>query len=934
MANNDNEMKVGVVVDASDVPSGLKQVESDVKKAGEAIRSDAAKTAEVTKQADSEQTSAHARLLGRLREQEAALKLARTETANMVSGLGNLKKELAESGASAETAAMETAAWKAELESAAAAELKLSAGIAETKLAIKQLTPEVESMTGGFYKAVMANQALYTMTGQRLPRAMEIAIGHSQLLGKALEMAFPYMMAAMLGETIANDIVKPILEWRDGLADIKEYEETIGKIVEEQARKVRELNKERKEAHYGFIGATSGPSAENKARQGDLLKDIEQEKINLEQSNKQIEEVHKKIERARQILLADKPEIITGINGSSMVVNNSPYSQEDRDQAEKDLGLKGQALKKFLGGEGTPPEFNKDSLFGQQTQYDSNRDFWKAQLGSDTEKYAKDGAAAKKEEASELKSKLRERELLLSQADQDALAKLKQTHEVTLEEEIKFWEARLQLEKQFKDRQREINSNLGNLKQQQFREGDRDKERGRDETAQGMTREDGSADYQKQMQFWAQLAEAETNAEKRAAMLQKVLRAGIEAVRQHDADMVRQDKEAFDDLATDHIVSVSETIAFWKKIADSAEKGSKEYEAAVAAMVTAEKQLPKERLQAAYGALNQKHTDAQDALGDQEKQASANYELSAQNPSDKMRELVAIRNLHQAEYQEQVQFYAQMKALALQNNDQAASRRADQELLAARKRYNQQVIGDNLALTQQMNLQWTQFFNKFNQQFQSSIQKWMLGQQKFGKSMTDLWNSMVVDLENALLQMALKWAEHEALILLHHVVTNQLKVASDGTSGAESDAIKSAFDFKDKARDAAAAARKAFKAAMDLPVPVNFVVAPIAAAGAFAAVMAFEQGGFTPDTPGGIPAMLHAKEMVLPQKYAQPFKDAVDSGSLGGNKGGDSHTHIHYSPTVHAYGAGSMSDVLKQHSTDIHDIVKRGQRTGHLPSWK
>ena len=55
--------------------------------------------------------------------------------------------------------------------------------------------------------------------------------------------------------------------------------------------------------------------------------------------------------------------------------------------------------------------------------------------------------------------------------------------------------------------------------------------------------------------------------------------------------------------------------------------------------------------------------------------------------------------------------------------------------------------------------------------------------------------------------------------------------------------------------DAKAAARGAFKWVMEtIPFPLDLVLAPAAAAAAFAGVMAFEQGGIVP---GGGLAMLH-----------------------------------------------------------------------------
>jgi hypothetical protein len=60
----------------------------------------------------------------------------------------------------------------------------------------------------------------------------------------------------------------------------------------------------------------------------------------------------------------------------------------------------------------------------------------------------------------------------------------------------------------------------------------------------------------------------------------------------------------------------------------------------------------------------------------------------------------------------------------------------------------------------------------------------------------------------------------------------------------------------------------------------------------------------------------------------------IGSGGAAGQQssGGGGDTHIHYAPQVSAYGAGGLSEMLQDHSTVIHGIVKAGMRKGALPS--
>lgn len=106
-----------------------------------------------------------------------------------------------------------------------------------------------------------------------------------------------------------------------------------------------------------------------------------------------------------------------------------------------------------------------------------------------------------------------------------------------------------------------------------------------------------------------------------------------------------------------------------------------------------------------------------------------------------------------------------------------------------------------------------------------------------------------------------------------------------------------ALGEEDKLKDASAAARKVFKSAMELPFPINIAVAPVAAAGVFAAAMAFEKGGEVPDGAAtGVPAILHPKEMVLDRALADVVRSAAANKSSGGT--GVTHNNT-FAPVIH-----------------------------------
>lgn len=151
-------------------------------------------------------------------------------------------------------------------------------------------------------------------------------------------------------------------------------------------------------------------------------------------------------------------------------------------------------------------------------------------------------------------------------------------------------------------------------------------------------------------------------------------------------------------------------------------------------------------------------------------------------------------------------------------------------------------------------------------------------------------------------------------------------------SGMLKNAIMSALalDFG-KEKEAAAAARKAYLAGMDLPAPANMIVAPAWAAAAFASVMAFEEGGRVPGTGIGdtVPAMLTPGETVLSKDLTDHLTDMARSGD-----GGGTHNHFHiavnHAPVINAMDSDGMERALKKNadvlSRHLHNELRRMNR--------
>ncbi len=188
-----------------------------------------------------------------------------------------------------------------------------------------------------------------------------------------------------------------------------------------------------------------------------------------------------------------------------------------------------------------------------------------------------------------------------------------------------------------------------------------------------------------------------------------------------------------------------------------------------------------------------------------------------------------------------------------------------------------------------------------SQNFTKGINQWIEGQKKFGQAMAQSWNSIVMTVVESLEKM----------------LVQQIAYMAQSQSLSLSAALQQQFAA------AKVAAANTWAAVSAIPI-IGPILAPPAAAAAFAAVLAFEQGGLVPAT--GL-AMLHANEMVLPSALSQHVMDTAGGG--GGTRGGASSVHVHYSPTINGSGS-DLKSMLSAHADHIGRIAQRQMRVGKL----
>ena len=182
-----------------------------------------------------------------------------------------------------------------------------------------------------------------------------------------------------------------------------------------------------------------------------------------------------------------------------------------------------------------------------------------------------------------------------------------------------------------------------------------------------------------------------------------------------------------------------------------------------------------------------------------------------------------------------------------------------------------------------------------------------MGTKSIGKAFAELGRNMLSSIVDSLAQMLAKWIAHHLAMLLVKTATNTAGVASDATAAAAGVGISMMATLKKIGHAAAHAAAWAFSTVMaDMPFPINIILAPIAAAAAFAGTMAFaafaEKGGILDRD---MPVFAHANEMILPANISRhvmetaggaghlAFAGAGGGSNYSNNVSGDNHFAFH-----------------------------------------
>lgn len=187
--------------------------------------------------------------------------------------------------------------------------------------------------------------------------------------------------------------------------------------------------------------------------------------------------------------------------------------------------------------------------------------------------------------------------------------------------------------------------------------------------------------------------------------------------------------------------------------------------------------------------------------------------------------------------------------------------------------------------------------------FQGTIDRMLDGTLRFKRAWAVLGQDLLRSFTINLVHMGAEWLGFLAKKLALHLITNAGIVNSDEVTAGQQNAISMTRHLKEVLMAAKQAAVRTYAAVSALPFPVGVILAPIAAAGAFAGVMALgavsaEHGAVLPNR--NTVAFLHPEEMVLPRHISQGLQGMIAAGATHGSSFTMGDMHVHAAPGMNA----------------------------------
>jgi hypothetical protein len=379
-------------------------------------------------------------------------------------------------------------------------------------------------------------------------------------------------------------------------------------------------------------------------------------------------------------------------------------------------------------------------------------------------------------------------------------------------------------------------------------------------------------------------------------------------------------------------------VQFWASKAELARKGSRDQIEADLAASTARKQLrAAEITEAKQAAATEREIDKQNADTQVEiakirlaaEKQSLDEQVAAGKISAQQKIAIEEQLTDQIYRQDLLRLEDELNSVAEQPKEWA---RVNNEILKLQAQHNldmNKLFKDAGTASKEAaaatTKAWEQALSPIGRAFSTSVSGIIQGSTTLKQAEAKAAQSLVLSWAESAEQSAQKWIASQLAKLTASQTTNAGIAASDTAAAAATATTESTGILKHAGSSAAAV----YDDVAQIPY-VGWLLAPPAAAAAFAAVAAFSaEGGWDRVPFDGAPAILHKNEMVLPASIANPMRSAALSGSLGG-AGGQSRGDVsmNYAPTINGGSNASLSDMLRTQGDTMLKWLKTQHRNG------
>lgn len=291
-------------------------------------------------------------------------------------------------------------------------------------------------------------------------------------------------------------------------------------------------------------------------------------------------------------------------------------------------------------------------------------------------------------------------------------------------------------------------------------------------------------------------------------------------------------------------------------------------------------------------------------------QITLGQELADVTNTYKQEEAEAVRLLERKRelYLEEVKLAAQKNGQILSDEEAKllpGVRKVDDEILAEKQKANARIEEENRKFVAQQMKAANEMANVFQRAYSTMV----LQSSSFSEAVGKTWQNLQKTFVDIVFNMIAQWMEAMA-------------------QGQAFSLLQSLKQITAKAYEAAA---NAYAATSSIPI-IGPALAPAAAAVTFAAVEAFGAG--VPSAAGGmvVPAdntlaLLHEKEMVLPQHISAGLNKMIQGGVQPPSAGG---SHVTFSPNIQALDGKDVMRVLQGNLPALGQAVTAAVKGGHV----